>query len=52
MDSTAELLQRIMPYIEERLRQELEQGEPRSISEMEGRLRAAMQDIASFGLGR
>ena len=52
MNSTAELLQRIMPYIEERLRQELEQGEPRSISEMEGRFRAFVQDIASFGLGR
>jgi len=52
MDSTAELLQRIMSFVEERLRQELVQGEPQSISEMEGRVRTLVQDIASFGVGR
>ena len=52
MDSTTDLLQRIMGHVEARLREELEREEPRSVSEMEERLQGLMRDIACFSVGR
>jgi len=51
MDYTTKLLDRLMLLVEERIRYDLEQGEPSSISEMERRVHRTLRDVGAIWLG-
>lgn len=50
MDYTTRLMSRLIPLVEEQIRSDLEQGEPRSISEMERRVQRTLQDVGAIWL--
>ena len=51
MDYTTKLLDRLMPLVKERIRSDLEQGKPSSISEMERRVQRTLRDVGAIYLG-